>query len=64
MPRPKDDLTKHTIRLRRGDTEFLDERFPKLRHNVVIRQLVAQFVDKIERQQSNGEPTLTEEIDV
>jgi len=39
------ELHKKTLNLRKGDFEYLSERFPKKGASVVIRQLVSKFVD-------------------
>ncbi len=39
------DLTKHTLNLRAGDMKTLREYFPKKGASVVIRELVAKFID-------------------
>lgn len=51
MPRNKSpDLHKYNIRLRRGDFETLQEYFPDVPTNQVIRGLVAAYVDKLRKQ--------------
>lgn len=47
MPRIKNtDLQKHTLNLRRGDYEKMDELFPTKRGGPAIRALISMFVDK------------------
>lgn len=41
--------TKHTIWLRPGDMEKLRDRFPQKGASFVIRKLVADFVDRLDR---------------
>lgn len=50
-PRRREHLKKHTLRLRSGDAAALDDLFPSLGHNVVIRRIIAQYVDF---QRANG----------
>ena len=50
MPQPPSDkLHKHTLFLRKGDFDFLSDRFPRLSASRVIRKVVANFVDKLDR---------------
>lgn len=47
MGRPKtEELKKHTLNLRAGDMEALDELFPKYASSVMVRRIVSKFVDK------------------
>lgn len=41
--------TKHTMWLREGDMEFLKSRFPAIGGSAVIRAIVSDFVDKLDR---------------
>lgn len=42
----REDLTKHTLHLRRGDADRIRSLFPDLGYAVVIRTLVSNFLDK------------------
>lgn len=44
-----DPLTKHTLFLREGDMTILREKFPSTGGSVIIRKLVARFVDDLNR---------------
>jgi hypothetical protein len=44
-----DDLQKHTLFLRRGDFEKLGALFPELPPSAVIRKLVADAIERIEK---------------
>ena len=46
MPRIKEeeDLSKHTMWLRRGDVDFLREHFPQ-KASKIMRRLISNFVD-------------------
>ncbi len=46
---PSDKLHKHTLFLRKGDFDFLADRFPRLSASRVIRKVVSNFVDKLDR---------------
>jgi hypothetical protein len=47
MPQTRNvDLHKKTLNFRRGDFEKIEELFPDRQPSVVVRQLVAAFVDK------------------
>lgn len=49
MPRPKiEGLQKHTLNLREGDIQALRELMPNREPTAVIRQLVSNFVDKLQ----------------
>lgn len=47
MPRAKQDLTKHTLFLRRGDMEELQILYPEVGASVIIRKLISDHVDRI-----------------
>ena len=48
MPRKKSgDLTKHTLWLRRGDVEVLQDAYPKTGASGVIRHATSRIVDDI-----------------
>jgi hypothetical protein len=48
MARPKvEELQKHTLNLRKGDMEALDELFPKYPSSVMVRRIISKFVDKV-----------------
>lgn len=49
MPKSSTPLTKHTLFLREGDFSFLRERFPNQPTSIVVRRVVASFVDKLNR---------------
>jgi len=58
------ELSKHTLNLRKGDMETLRQYFPKTGGSVVIRELVASFVDRKLKTELTGEEItelLTEE---
>ena len=42
-------LTKHTLHLRKGDFDFLKDRFPRLGASLVVRRIVSKFVDRIDQ---------------
>jgi len=42
-----DKLTKHTLFLRKGDFEYLRDRFPKKGASNIIRRAVARLVDEL-----------------
>ena len=42
---PKNELRKHTLNLRKDDFERLQSMFPDVGASVVIRRLVATFID-------------------
>jgi hypothetical protein len=62
----REDLEKVTIRLNRGHAQKLDDFFPSVGYNKVIRTLVANFLKGVEEKaQKNLPKTLTpQEIDV
>lgn len=47
MPRAKQDLTKHTLFLRRGDVEELQVLYPEVGASIIIRKLVSDHIDRI-----------------
>jgi hypothetical protein len=47
MARPKQDLTKHTLFLRRGDMEELQSLYPEVGGSIIIRSLVSKHIDEI-----------------
>lgn len=51
---PKDELQKHTLNLRAGDFTRLYELHPELDPSAVIRQLVADHVDKMTKKVLEG----------
>lgn len=48
----KGDLEKVTIRLHAGDKDKLNDYYPHVGYNVVIRELVRNFIRKIEEKTS------------
>lgn len=42
-----EDLQKHTLNLRTGDMEALQELFPKIPASVMVRRVISKFVDKV-----------------
>jgi hypothetical protein len=42
-----EDLTKHTLHLRRGDYATIRDAFPQTGAAVVIRKIVSDFVDQL-----------------
>ena len=46
--RNKGKLVKKGLRLFEGDSEVIDEFFPKAGHNVIVRLLVRDFVKKLQ----------------
>lgn len=42
----REDLTKHTLHLRRGDADRIRSLFPDLGYAIVIRTIVSNFLDK------------------
>lgn len=49
------ELTRHSIRLRKGDLEVLQDRFPKQGANAIIRSVVSKIVDKLSKPISAAE---------
>lgn len=47
MPKSNEDLTKHTLFLRRGDFDKLREFYPQVPAAQVIRKIVSRVVDKV-----------------
>jgi hypothetical protein len=48
MARAKtEELQKHTLNLRAGDMDALDELFPRVPASVMVRRVISKFVDKI-----------------
>lgn len=41
-----DELTKHTLHLRKGDWDRLATLFPELSTSLVIRKIISNFIDK------------------
>ena len=66
MPRRKEDLEKITIRLHSGDKEELEEYYPQLGHNKVIRSLVRSHIKqlraKLEQERNNNESINPDDI--
>lgn len=46
---PTTELTKHTHHLRKGDVSFIRDRFYPIAAATVIRKVVSQFVDNLNR---------------
>lgn len=44
-----DDLQKHTLFLRRGDFDKLGSLFPEIPPSAIIRKLVADAIERIEK---------------
>lgn len=53
--RNKGELEKKSLRLFAGDTEIIDEYFPRAGHSVIIRLLVKDFVKKLEANMNQKE---------
>ena len=49
-------LSKHTLRLRDGDTALIDAAYPDLGHNRIIRLLVSAHVDQLEAAKAASAP--------
>jgi hypothetical protein len=49
IPGPPDPYTKHLIRLYSGDFERLGQLYSTKRPNEIIRQLVREHIDNLER---------------
>ena len=47
MAKTKQDLTKHTLFLRRGDMEEMQNLYPEVGASIIIRSLISVHVDKI-----------------
>ncbi len=48
MPRNKvEELQKHTLNLRAGDMEAIQELIPKKPASVVVRRVISKFVDSL-----------------
>jgi len=52
-----EELTKHTLNLRKGDFDYLKGVYPKVGSSAVIRKLVSRHVDQLNRPVSSGETT-------
>lgn len=62
MPnRPRERLKKHTIRLHSGDVAKLDSAYPTIGHNRIIRQLVRDFVQRLQAASATPEIELDPE---
>jgi hypothetical protein len=60
----REDKTKHTIWLRRGDMDFLTSNFPN-KASIIIRRLVSNFVDETKRGMADATQTVKEsDLDV
>lgn len=44
--RKVEELKKHTLNLRQGDMEALEELFPRFSPSVMVRKIVAKFIDQ------------------
>jgi hypothetical protein len=53
-PGPPDPYTKHLIRLYSGDFERLGQLYATKRPNEIIRQLVREHIDALEKEQPNA----------
>lgn len=42
-----EELQKHTLNLRAGDMELIQELFPKFPASVLVRNVISKFVDKV-----------------
>lgn len=62
MPRVKEeeDLTKHTMWLRRGDIVFLKDHFPN-KASKIVRRLIAHFVDQTKLEMAEANKTVEAE---
>lgn len=49
MPTPSSNLTKHTVFLHRGDMAFLRQHFESLGASYIIRKLVRNLVEQLDR---------------
>lgn len=49
MTKSPDDLTKHTLHLRKGDWDRLRSLFPEISTSLIIRKIISNFIDKDER---------------
>lgn len=55
MPKKaEEDLTKHTLRLFAGDYAELQQLYPDLGANVVIRKIVRDFLTRIKSSTASG----------
>lgn len=54
----RDDLHKVTLNLRAGDPERLREIHPELSYGAVIRQLVADYIERKEREAARETETV------
>lgn len=50
MARKREDLHKHTLYFRTGDWEKLESAYPGISTSIVVRNIISNFVDKIEGQ--------------
>lgn len=65
MPRPKEDLEKVTLRLRRGDADKLKQFYPSLGYNEAIRRIVGHHVKNLEEKLNRQLPAQeTETYDI
>lgn len=58
MPKIAENLQKHTLFLRKGDVQKLQDAYPDVAYSLVIRKLVSSVVDRFEK----GEPKLDLEL--
>lgn len=61
MAKKTEDLTKHTLYLRKGDYGILSDKFPGVGGAVIIRRAVSKLVDSLENIER---PSIEAEIDV
>jgi hypothetical protein len=54
LARPPDPYTKHLIRLYSGDFERLGQLYATKRPNEIIRRLVREHIDSLERSKPNA----------
>lgn len=48
-----EELTKHTLHLRKGDWDRLRSIFPEISTSLVIRRIISEFVDRDAMQMSD-----------
>lgn len=53
--RKKGELEKKSLRLFKGDSEILDEFYPRAGHSIIIRTIVHNFVKKLQESANRKE---------
>jgi hypothetical protein len=61
MPKREGDLEKISIRIFRGDKERLDEEYPALGHNKVIRHIIRRHIKGLDERQNRIQGDLNDD---